>query len=407
MSTSPTIVYVGDSLTYGSTVDNFTTVPYWSDGNLTLPTYEGQPFVHYLDATPGWTLENMESFAPQLLDSHLSTSGMNVAVIWGGTNDFLTPNTTPTQAFAALEQFTKLEQNLGWKVIVVTMIDRTGFDADHDSFDADHDQFNSLILGASFANGIVDLTHTALNPDGASANTQLFQNDGTHLTAAGYAIVGGAVQQAVDNLVSLSVGESSSTACLMSGTMIRTADGEVPVEALEIGCLVLTNDGNAKSVRWLGRQTVSVLFSDPLRVLPIRIKAGALGDDTPSRDLLLSPDHGILIGASLIQAGALVNGTSIVREHRVSSVFCYYHVELDSHSLILAENVPVESFVDNLDRRTFDNWREHAALNPDGKTLVEMPYPRAKSHRQVPKAVRTKLAERANAVFCNAKQLTA
>ena len=58
------------------------------------------------------------------------------------------------------------------------------------------------------------------------------------------------------------------------------------------------------------------------------------------------------------------------------------------HSLILAEDVPAETFVDNVDRLAFDNWDEHEALYPNGKPIAEMPYPRAKAYRQVPKAVR-------------------
>jgi hypothetical protein len=151
-------------------------------------------------------------------------------------------------------------------------------------------------------------------------------------------------------------------------------------------------------IRWVGRQTVSTLFSDPMRVLPIRIKAGALAENAPSRDLLVSPDHAILVEGALIQAGALVNGSSILRERNVPRVFTYYHVELDDHSLILAENTPAETFVDNVDRLGFDNWAEHEALYPDGKHVGELPYPRAKSHRQVPVSIRVMLGARAQAI---------
>ena len=187
----------------------------------------------------------------------------------------------------------------------------------------------------------------------------------------------------------------NAAACFMPGTMVRTPRGEVAVETLAHGDCVITTDGRAEKVSWIGRQTISMRFADPLRVLPIRIKAGALGENVPSRDLLLSPDHAILVGEVLIQAGALVNGTSIVRETKVPQTFTYYHVELDDHSLILAEDVPAETFVDNVDRLAFDNWAEHQALYPEGRQIGEMPYPRAKAFRQVPKAIRALLAERA------------
>ena len=117
----------------------------------------------------------------------------------------------------------------------------------------------------------------------------------------------------------------------------------------------MTSDGRSMPVSWIGRQSVSRVFADPLRVLPIRIKAEALGEGIPARDLLVSPDHALLIDDVLVQAGALVNGISIVRETQVPMEYTYYHVELDDHSLVLAENTPAETFVDNVDRLAFDN----------------------------------------------------
>ena len=93
-----------------------------------------------------------------------------------------------------------------------------------------------------------------------------------------------------------------------------------------------------------------------------------------------------------------MNGQSIVREASVPQVFTYYHVELADHALILAENTPAETFIDNVDRLAFDNWVEHEALYPNGQTIVEMSYPRAKAHRQVPRAIRERLLRRAHAL---------
>jgi len=185
--------------------------------------------------------------------------------------------------------------------------------------------------------------------------------------------------------------------CFMAGTGIATPDGTSAVEDLAIGQLVTTHDGTAAPVRWIGRQTVARRFARDR--LPIRIKAGALAEQLPSRDLLVSPAHALLVDGVLAQAGALVNGVSILRESEVPSSFVYYHVELDDHALILAENVPAETFVDNVERTVFDNWDEYLALYPDGRNVAEMEFPRAKSHRQVPKALREKLAARGEALF--------
>ena len=186
--------------------------------------------------------------------------------------------------------------------------------------------------------------------------------------------------------------------CFYPGTMIATPDGEKAVETLQAGDLVLTAEGKSAPVRWMGRATVSTRFADPLRVLPIRIKAGALAEGVPSRDLLVSPDHALLVGGVLIQAAALVNGVSVLREANVPVTFTYHHVELADHSLILADSTPAETFVDNVDRMAFENWSEYEALADTG-AITEMDLPRAKAARQVPVAVRAYLSERATALF--------
>ena len=63
----------------------------------------------------------------------------------------------------------------------------------------------------------------------------------------------------------------------------------------------------------------------------------------------------------------MVNGASIIRETDVPNTLTYYHIEVDDHSLILAENTPAETFVDNIDH-FFDNWRDNEALYPEGQT---------------------------------------
>lgn len=201
------------------------------------------------------------------------------------------------------------------------------------------------------------------------------------------------------NQLGFSIALNEAPACFLAGTKICTPNGEVEIERIARGDRVITTDGRAVNVSWVGRQTISRQFADPLRVLPIRIRANSLGENIPSRDLLASPDHAIMIDGILVHAGALVNGHSIVRETDVPPSFTYYHVELDDHSLILAENTPAETFIDNADRLAFDNWQEHEALYPEGKPIVEMPYPRAKAYRQVPRAIRERLNERGVALY--------
>jgi hypothetical protein len=258
------------------------------------------------------------------------------------------------------------------------------------SIEINGDTFNLVHSGTTWT---IDATSAASNSTWDSVLDDL------HVKATMSAQLG------TDHILVGAIGDSSSAAavenltiCFYRGTLVRTPAGDVAVETLKHGDLVLTHDGREVPVAWLGRQTVSTVFSDKLRVLPIRIKAGALGENVPARDLLVSPDHAMFVDGVLIHAGALVNDTSITRESNVPSIFTYFHVEVADHSLILAEGAPAETFVDNVDRLGFDNWNEYEALYPEGKTVEEMPYPRAKARRQVPVSIRVALAARAEAI---------
>lgn len=87
--------------------------------------------------------------------------------------------------------------------------------------------------------------------------------------------------------------------------------------------------------------------------MPTRIATGALGDNLPHRDLLVSPDHALRIEDVLIHAGALVNGVTITRERNVPQVFVYRHIELANHALVLADGVKAKTFIDNVESHRF------------------------------------------------------
>jgi hypothetical protein len=180
-----------------------------------------------------------------------------------------------------------------------------------------------------------------------------------------------------------------------SGTRLAAVDGEIAVEDVVEGTRLRLADGRIGEVRWRGWTEMASRFADPLRAYPIRILAGALAENVPARDLLVSPGHAICLDGLLVQASALVNGVSIVRETNPPETFRYYHVELAAHELLLAESCPAESFVDNMDRMNFHNWDEREA---PAEPVVEMELPRAKSARQLPDTLRQALADRAETI---------
>ena len=154
-------------------------------------------------------------------------------------------------------------------------------------------------------------------------------------------------------------------ACFAEGTRIATVHGEVAVEALVPGDLLpIADGGGVLPVRWIGRRRVDCRrHPEPLAVYPVRVRAGALGDGQPHRDVRLSPDHAIYLWGKLIPIRCLINGTTIVQE-AVDSVR-YFHVELSRHAVILAEGLACESFLDLGNRSAFEDGGPALTLHAD------------------------------------------
>jgi hypothetical protein len=182
-------------------------------------------------------------------------------------------------------------------------------------------------------------------------------------------------------------------ACFLPGTLIATPLGNRAVERLAIGDLVLTADGRAVPIRWIGRQTIASLFM-PGNRRPVAIAAGALGDGLPLRELRVTADHALLLDGVLANAGALVNGTTIrsLAEAELGPSVTVFHIETAGHEIVLAEGCPTETFLDNVTRARFDNHAEFLALHGTEAPIAERPEPRAASARQVPRAIRERIA---------------
>ncbi|MEO6842522.1 MAG: Hint domain-containing protein [Bradyrhizobium sp.] len=187
--------------------------------------------------------------------------------------------------------------------------------------------------------------------------------------------------------------------CYCPGTLIATPRGEVAVERLAIGDEVMTASGALRPIKWIGRRSYGGRFiMGRKNILPVCIKAGAIDDNLPKRDLWISPHHAMYFedesGGVLVEARDLVNGVSIVQAERVEEV-AYFHIELDTHDVILAEGAPSESFVDDDSRNMFHNVHEYNALyEHEEMTPARYCVPRLDQGYEV-EAIRRKLATRA------------
>ncbi|MBT0956862.1 Hint domain-containing protein [Alphaproteobacteria bacterium KMM 3653] len=142
--------------------------------------------------------------------------------------------------------------------------------------------------------------------------------------------------------------------CFTPGTMVATVDGPRAVETLSPGDLVMTRDNGVQPVRWAGQRYLNdrQLAANP-KLQPVRIKAGSLGNDLPLRDLLVSPQHKMLLAdvrAEMLfgEHEVLVAATHLTDlpgvERAPSESVTYVHIMFDSHEIIMAEGAWTESY---------------------------------------------------------------
>nr|WP_294916119.1 Hint domain-containing protein [uncultured Neokomagataea sp.] len=148
-------------------------------------------------------------------------------------------------------------------------------------------------------------------------------------------------------------GNGNGQICYLPGTLIETPLGRVPVETLSQGDEVYVFDGQkryAVPLKWVGRKTVSV---NSVESRPVRIKANALGDNVPFKDLLVTPEHCLFLNGAFVPARMLVNNKSIIVDEQ--DQFEIVHIETEHHAVVMADGALAESYLDTGNRRTFQS----------------------------------------------------
>jgi hypothetical protein len=143
--------------------------------------------------------------------------------------------------------------------------------------------------------------------------------------------------------------------CFTPGTMIETEAGPRPVEDIVAGDRVMTRDNGAQDVLWVGSKLITGArlhaFPD---LRPVCIREGAIGEGRPEDDLIVSPDHRVLLSGKtarvlfgepevLVAARDLIDDRGITRAHDLREV-TYVHLLLQRHEILQANGVFAESF---------------------------------------------------------------
>ncbi len=164
------------------------------------------------------------------------------------------------------------------------------------------------------------------------------------------------VRTAIDrNKIAAEARPAAGVICFTPGTWLSTPCGPRQIETLKPGDQILTRDNGPQPVLWRGHRRMSGarLYAMP-QLRPIRFRSGALGTGRPDQDLLVSPQHRMLVkGPSaqalfntsevLVAAENLVNDLSVIVDHAVREVV-YIHILLDQHNIVWANGLETESF---------------------------------------------------------------
>ena len=142
--------------------------------------------------------------------------------------------------------------------------------------------------------------------------------------------------------------------CFLPGTQIATPKGEVAVEKLTVGDIVLTLRGEGRPISWIGHGKALATRGRRSAATPVIVRKGALAENVPNHDLRVTKGHSLYIDGALIPAEYLVNHRSIVWDDRAQEVEVY-HIELAEHDVLLANGTPAESYRDDGNRWMFQN----------------------------------------------------
>lgn len=142
--------------------------------------------------------------------------------------------------------------------------------------------------------------------------------------------------------------------CFTLGTLIATPNGEVAVETLKAGDQIITRDNGIQTLRWTGSRTMTKEdLLDQGRLRPILIHKGALGDNQPARDMMVSPNHRVLVSSGQVELLFEENEVLVAAKHltgldgveRVKAdKVTYIHIMFDHHEVVLSDSAWTESF---------------------------------------------------------------
>ncbi|WP_291501435.1 Hint domain-containing protein [Acetobacter sp.] len=279
------------------------------------------------------------------------SSGSNLAsILNGSTVNFTTGGGT-------------LILNAGGSLLDLSSTSITGYDPSKDTIELENT--TATISGYIVSGSGSSRTVTLVGTDGKTIATY------TATLASGVTLADGVYSTSTTDTTSNPLkityhdGNTYIGACFLPGTLIRTPSGEVLIEDVRIGDTVsVFNWRNGvetqREVTWVGSQKMVVRsgLPDDEAGYPVRVLKDAISDGVPYKDMLITPEHCLFFEDKFVPVRMLVNGRSIFYDRTITS-YSFYHVETQEHSVIWADGMLTESYLDTGNRASF---RQHGNL---------------------------------------------
>lgn len=144
--------------------------------------------------------------------------------------------------------------------------------------------------------------------------------------------------------------ENTGVVCFVEGTSIKTIRGDIPVEDLKTGDMVLTAAGSYEPIIWRDHTAITTAQQKAAPNLrPVRIKPGTMGNDEA---LFVSQQHCMVVhmnGKSrFMRAKHLAEYTTRAHVVKAKKDVIYHHILLPEHAVIYADGAACESFYPGL-----------------------------------------------------------
>ena len=367
----------GDRDTYAVRFETTLTVS--TGGTYTFTTNSDDGSQLFIDGIRVVDNDGLHSAQTQSGTENLTPGEHNVVIIFfqnGGTDNLSSTISGPDTGYVAIDITTAEIVGPGAVVGLPGNDTIDGGDGDDDIFGEGGDDNITVGVGDTATGGAdadtftLDFDQTSsggstnINIHGSTTEDAGVDDDTLDLTGFGKFVLTETIDADGDSTSGTAIYDSGQTVnfseienlivCFAKGTHIRAESGIRAIETLKVGDRLMTLDNDLQTIRWVGERSLGdkKLAAYP-NLRPIRIKAEALGDGMPSHDLIVSPQHRIVVRSKIairmfaaaevfVPAKHLLGLKGVTIATDITEV-TYYHLLCDSHEIIEANGALAET----------------------------------------------------------------